>query len=154
MPSRFALLLSALALLAPAAAVQAADEIFVTAEGAIRGYDAVAYHRDSRPVLGQAKFVHDWKGAQWHFASAENRDRFAADPERYAPAFGGYCAYGTSQGYKVSTQPEAFAVIDGRLYLNYNLPVQVTWNKDRAGYIAKAKSNWQTLESEAYTSGQ
>lgn len=142
----FALLLLALAL--PAAAV---DEVFQTGDGAIRGYDPVAYHLEGRPVKGRAEFRHDWNGATWRFASAANRDRFAADPARYAPQYGGYCAYGTSRGYKVSSDPEAFAVVDGRLYLNYSKPVQTTWNKDRPGHIAEADRRWVDLGATPYT---
>jgi YHS domain-containing protein len=144
-----ALLLAALALFAPAP-VLAADEVFQTAEGAIRGFDPVAYHTQGKAVRGSAKFTHAWNGATWRFASKRNRDRFAAAPDRYAPRYGGYCAYGTAQGYKVSTDPDAFAIVDGRLYLNYSKPVQLTWNTDRPGYIAKADRNWVELEHEAY----
>jgi hypothetical protein len=135
--------------LPPSAA--AIDEVFQTAEGAIRGYDPVAYHLENRAVRGRADFTHDWNGARWRFASAANRDRFAAEPARFAPQFGGYCAYGTAQGYKVSTDPEAFAVVDGRLYLNYSKAVQATWNRDRPGYIAAAERQWTVLAATPYT---
>jgi hypothetical protein len=128
----------------------AADPVF-TADGvAIRGYDPVAYHRLQQPVAGKPEFSHRWNEAEWHFVDAANRDAFAKDPLKYAPAFGGYCAFGASRGYKVSTEPAAFAIVDGVLYLNYSQPVQNTWNTDRPGYIAKAKQEWLTLESEAY----
>ena len=146
MPIR-ALLLSLLACAAPALAV---DEVFVTDEGALRGYDPVAYHLEGKPVKGVAEFSHDCNGASWRFASAANRDAFAADPQRYAPAYGGYCAFGTSRGYKVSTLPEAFAIVGGRLYLNYSTEVQATWNRDRPGYIEKADEVWRTLASTPY----
>ncbi len=128
----------------------AADEVFVTAEGAIRGYDPVAYHTQSKAVPGLPTLTHAWNGATWRFASEANRTRFAADPERYAPRYGGFCAYGLSRGYKVSTDPQAFAIVDGRLYLNYSLPVQTTWNRDRPGHIRKADAQWKTLEHAAY----
>ena len=140
-----AVLLLVLAL--PAAAV---DEVFQTDDGAIRGYDPVAYHVENRPVKGRAEFSHHWNGASWRFASAANRDLFAADPARYAPQYGGYCAFGTSRGYKVSTDPAAFAIVDGKLYLNYNKPVQTTWNRDRPGYIATADRNWVELAPTPY----
>ncbi len=136
-----------------ASTVVAEDRVFVTDAGAIRGYDPVAYHRDSRAVPGADDITHDWNGATWHFASVANRDAFAAEPGRYAPRYGGYCAYGTSQGYKVSTDPEAFAVVDGVLYLNYNRAVQATWDSDRAGYIGRADANWTKLEDEPYDKG-
>jgi hypothetical protein len=133
---------------------RAADEVFVTAEGAIRGYDPVAYHLQSKPVRGLPSITHRWRGADWRFANVANRDRFAADPERYAPRFGGYCAFGTAQGYKVSTDPRAFAVVDGRLYLNNSRRVQLLWDLDRPGYIAKASTNWTTLEASPYTNDE
>jgi YHS domain-containing protein len=136
-----------LVLALPAAAV---DEVFQTEQGAIRGYDPVAYHVENRPVKGRAEFSHRWNGANWRFASAANRALFAADPARYAPQYGGYCAFGTSRGYKVSTDPDAFAIVDCKLYLNYSKPVQTTWNRDRPGYIATADRNWVELAPTPY----
>ena len=148
-PFLLTLLLAAAALFASAPA-HAADEVFATAEGAIRGYDPVAYHVQAKAVRGSPKFTHAWNGVTWRFAYRRNRDRFAADPARYAPRYGGYCAYGTAQGYKVSTDPDAFAIVEGRLYLNFSKPVQATWNTDRPGHIASADRNWRGLEHEAY----
>ena len=154
-PLALCLLLVSLSLLATFAPTRAwaADETFATADGAIRGYDPVAYHVENRPVRGLPSLTHRWNGATWRFASKANRERFVADPERYAPRYGGFCAYGTSQGYKVSTDPAAFAIVDGRLYLNYSKPVQFTWNLDRPGYILKANHNWKALEHSAYAPG-
>src|SRR5512134_970368 len=87
---------------------------------ALRGYDAVAYHTEGRPVAGRAEFEYRWNGARWRFASAAGRDRFAASPERYAPQFGGYCAYAVSRGYTADVDPEAWRIVDGALYLNYS----------------------------------
>ncbi|MBD8524635.1 YHS domain-containing (seleno)protein [Pseudomarimonas arenosa] len=129
---------------------QAVDEVFSTEDGALRGYDVVAYHTEHKPVLGSAAITHPWNGVTWRFANEANRDRFAADPQRYAPQYGGYCAYGTSRGYKVSTQPEAFAIVDGKLYLNYNTEVQKTWNQDQPTFIQQANQVWQTLEDQPY----
>jgi YHS domain-containing protein len=131
----------------PAVAV---DEVFETGAGAIRGYDPVAYHVAGAAVEGSPAIAHVWNGATWHFASAANRDLFAADPHKYAPAYGGYCAYGTSQGYKVSSDPAAFAIVGGRLYLNYSPAVLRTWNRDREGYIRAADRNWVGLEARAH----
>ncbi len=128
----------------------AADEVFVTADGAIHGYDPVAYHTQAKPVRGLMSIVHQWKGATWRFSNKVNRDLFVANPERYAPHYGGYCAFGISQGYKVSIDPNAFAIVDGKLYLNYNKQVQTKWNKDRLGYIVKANQQWNKLEHSAY----
>lgn len=146
--------LTLVGLAALAAQAHAEDRIFVTDAGAIRGYDAVAYHNAGKAIAGDPAYTFDWEGATWRFSSAANRDAFAADPVKYAPAYGGYCAYGTSNGYKVSTAPEAFAIEDGKLYLNYSIGVQKTWNKDRKGYIEKADNNWVTLQDEAYESDE
>lgn len=134
--------------LVPAAIAK--DEVFATADGAVRGYDVVAYHEQQQAVKGAVEFSHDWQGATWRFASAASRDKFAAAPEKYAPKYGGYCAYGMSQGYKVGVDPEAFAIVDGVLYLNYSKSVQATWNTDRATYITTADANWRKLEHSAY----
>lgn len=113
-----------------------------TATGvAINGYDTVAYFTQSKPIKGSDAFVHEWNGAKWKFASQPNLDLFKADPAKYAPQYGGYCAYGVSQGYLVSIEPEQFTVLDGKLYLNYDSGVQKKWTKDIAGFnqIADAK---------------
>ena len=153
--SRLLIVLALAASLAFSMAASAADPVFVGAadgggRAAIRGYDPVAYHLEHKPVLGKPEFKAEWNGAEWRFVSAANRDAFKLDPARYAPAFGGYCAFGASRGYKVSTDPDAFTIEGGKLYLNYSIPVQNTWNKDRPGYIEKATVNWKTLEAEAY----
>ena len=133
-----------------AAGAMAADEVFVADSVAIRGYDPVAYFTEGAPVKGEPQFRHEWNGVEWQFASRENLERFKADPERFAPQFGGFCAFGMSRGYKVGIDPAAFTVRDGKLYLNYSLPVQATWLKDTDAYIDKAEVNWVTLEHEAY----
>ena len=113
---------------------------------AIRGYDPVAYFRDGGPRQGKPEFAAQHDGATWWFASAEDKALFEADPEKYMPAFGGFCAYGTSRGYLVKIEPEAWSIVDGRLYLNYDLSVRDTWLKDPKGYIAKADANWPHLD--------
>ena len=115
---------------------------------AIQGYDAVAYVLNQQATKGEPAYRHDWRGVTWHFASAANRDRFAATPESFAPQFGGFCAYGVSRGYAVDVDPQAFAVVDGKLYLNYSKRVQATWNQDRAGYIEKARANWPKVSAD------
>jgi YHS domain-containing protein len=141
MTARTLLLAAALAFAAPAFAQKA--EVYSSWLGAaIRGYDPVAYFTEGKPVEGSRKFSHEWKGATWRFASAANRDAFAAAPEKYAPQFGGYCAYGVANGYTVSTVPEAWTIVEGKLYLNYSLGVRADWLKDVPGYIGKANANW------------
>ncbi len=130
------------ALMLAGAALAQKAEVFSDGGSAIRGYDPVAYFTEGQPVKGKADFSHQWKGATWRFASAENRERFAAAPEKYAPQYGGYCAYGVAGGYTVKTEPDAWSVVDGKLYLNYDRSVQASWAKDPAGYIRKADANW------------
>lgn len=124
------------------------SEIFVKDSIAINGYDAVAYFKQSAPVKGQTQFTYLWKGGKWLFSSAENMNDFKANPEKYAPQYGGYCAYGTADGHKAPTDPEAWTVLDGKLYLNYNKKVFGLWQKDRANYIIKADKNWPTVKTQ------
>lgn len=109
---------------------------------AINGYDAVAYLNERAPVEGSPDHTFDWRGATWRFASTANRDAFATDPERYAPQYGGFCAFAMAQGQKVRTDPAAFSVVGGKLYLNYDAPVRTRWEADRDGYIAAANERW------------
>jgi YHS domain-containing protein len=116
---------------------------FFEAEGfALRGYDPVAYVETNAPVRGSAAHTFEYKGSKFLFESAANREKFAADPTKYAPQYGGFCALGTANGYKVSTQPDAFKVVDGKLYFNYDRKVLELWSKDIPGYLGKADANW------------
>lgn len=112
---------------------------------AILGFDPVAYFTLGKPVKGDDAFMHVWKGAKWLFASAENRALFIADPERYAPQYGGYCAYGVARGRLVSIEPDKFAVINGKLYLNFNADVQAKWSLDPVRYITEANVRFPEL---------
>ncbi len=116
--------------------------IFSTKEGAIKGYDPVAYFTMNKPTKGMNTISHLWNGATWHFASESNKQLFTANPEKYAPQYGGYCAYGWAQGYAVKIEPDAWAIEGGKLYLNYNKSVQKDWDKERSGYIKKADINY------------
>ena len=109
---------------------------------AIRGYDTVTYFTDGEPQPGSAAFSHDWKGAVWLFASAAHRDAFKADPERYAPQFGGYCAYAISKGHALEARPEVWSIVDNKLYLNLGPGAQSLWREDVPGNIARATNNW------------
>ena len=122
----------------------AESEIYVnSATGeAINGYDPVAYFTEMKPVRGDPAFAYAYKGASFLFASAENRELFAADPAHYAPQYGGWCAYAMAQGAFATTAPEAWTVRDGKLYLNYSTGVRQLWQKDPAGYIVQADANW------------
>lgn len=109
---------------------------------AVNGYDPVAYFADARPVEGSPKFESRYKGATWRFASAANKAAFDADPARYAPQYGGYCAWAVSQGYTAKGDPANWRIVDGKLYLNYNAEVQQTWEKDIPGNVRRADGNW------------
>ena len=112
---------------------------------AINGYDTVAYFTVGKPVKGQDTLAHDWNGAKWKFSTQAHLDLFKANPEKYAPQYGGYCAYGVTRGYLVKVEPDQFTVRDGKLYLNYDAEVQATWSKDAAGYIRVADSKFAAL---------
>jgi YHS domain-containing protein len=123
-----------------------AQAVNVDAAGvALSGYDPVAYLADSAAVMGSAALIASHDGATYRFASVAHRDTFQADPARYVPMYGGYCAYGVANGHKVKIDPEAFRVLDGRLYLNYSKGVQAKWIKDIPGNIAAAERNWPAL---------
>jgi YHS domain-containing protein len=96
-----------------------------------------------------AEYTVEYKGSTFRFVSRANRDAFAADPEKYAPQYGGFCAFGTARGYKASTDPVAFTVVDGKLYLNYNRDVQKQWRADIPGFVAKADKNWPAVSRQS-----
>jgi len=123
-------------------------EVFVKSEEAIRGYDPVAYFKERKPVEGKKAFSFVWKDATWLFSSNENLEDFKSNPTKYAPQFGGYCAYGMMQGHKAPTSPDAWTIVDDKLYLNYNTNVRDLWNKDQKGYIDTAIKNWPTVKLE------
>ena len=112
---------------------------------ALAGTDVVAYFREGAPVAGSEAHTHDWQGVTWRFASAANRDAFAADPEAYAPQYGGFCAWAVSEGYTAPTDPGAWKIVDGKLYLNYSRRIQRRWERDIPGHIAAADANWPSL---------
>ena len=124
----------------------AISPVNTTDEGvAIKGYDPVAYFTQNKPVQGSAEFEYLWNGAKWRFANAEHRDLFKADPEKYAPQYGGYCAYAVSQGKTADIDPDAWTIFEGRLYLNLDKDVQKLWEKDMKGYIRKADEHWPRM---------
>ncbi len=116
--------------------------VFATEDGAIRGYDPVAYHTVGVPTKGSVSHSSVYNGETWYFGSEQHKSMFDADPERYAPAYGGYCAYAMSKNYVVSTDPNAWHIENGQLYLNYSLGVRKTWLKDVSGHVARADANW------------
>jgi len=119
--------------------------VFATDDGAIRGYDPVAYFTMGEPTRGSDQFTTSWQGATYKFASAANLALFKEEPEAYAPQYGGYCAYAVSKGATAGTVPEAWTIVDGKLYLNYSLAVQQRWRKDVPGHIRAADRNWPAV---------
>lgn len=125
----------------PAAVRHNADRNKVAA----KGYDVVAYFSDQRASAGTPAFSHEWQGVIWRFATAGNRDRFAASPEKYAPQYGGFCAFAVSKGYTASIDPEAWSIVENKLYLNYSTGVRAEWLTERDANIAKGDRNWPAL---------
>jgi YHS domain-containing protein len=105
------------------------------------GYDVVSYTQGG-PKKGDAKFAASYNGAKWYFASAENMKAFQASPGKYAPAFGGYCAYAVANGVTAKGDPKIWKIVGGRLYLNLNKAAQSRWNADIPGNIASGNANW------------
>jgi YHS domain-containing protein len=141
------LVLAASGFAAPAAAGGVVNSSFLGSV-AIEATDPVAYFTEGKPVEGSSEFEHEWMGATWRFASAENRDLFAADPEKYAPQYGGYCAWAVSQGYTAKIDPEAWTIVDDRLYLNYSKDVRTQWSQDVPGNITKGDANWPKIRAD------
>jgi YHS domain-containing protein len=112
---------------------------------AIKGYDPVAFFTDGKPVKGKPEFLAHHDGALYYFASQEHRDLFKADPAKYEPVFGGYCAFGVSKNKLVDIDVDAFQIMDGRLLLQYSKGVRDSFNKDAKGNLAKANVNWPTI---------
>ncbi|MDZ7359526.1 MAG: YHS domain protein [candidate division KSB1 bacterium] len=112
----------------------------------LKGYDPVAYCVVGKPVKGEAKFGYTWRNATFRFSSTGNLELFKKSPEKYAPQYGGYCAYAVSQNYTAPVDPEAFDIVNGKLYLNYSKAVQKKWRENRDNYIAAADKNWPALK--------
>jgi YHS domain-containing protein len=113
---------------------------------AIKGYDPVAYFTEAKPVLGDAKYSAQHLGATYHFSSAEHKSLFEGNPDKYAPQYGGYCAFGVSKEYKFDIDPQAWAVVDDKLYLNLNPKVQTRWLDEQDELIVEADSIWNTIK--------
>ena len=116
---------------------------------AIKGYDPVAYFEVGEPTRGDAAFSHEWNGATWHFSSAEHRDAFREDPEKFAPRYGGYCAWAVSRGKTAGIDPDAWKIVDDKLYLNYSSRIQKRWEKELEANIEAADGHWPRLLEKA-----
>jgi hypothetical protein len=128
--------------LATASRLLAADAVYSKDGLALSGYDPVAYFTAGKAEKGSSTFETEWGGTRWRFASAANRDAFVTSPEKYAPQYGGYCAYAVSRGYTAPTDPQAWRIVGDKLYLNYDLKVRDLWEKELPEVIAKGDRNW------------
>lgn len=115
---------------------------------AIHGYDTVAYFTEGRAAKGKSEFGHEWQDAQWHFANATHRDLFIANPERYAPRYGGYCTLGLALGEYSDVDPEQWTIIDGKLYLNKNAAIRDQFRKGPEHYLFLSEANWQKYQNQ------
>jgi YHS domain-containing protein len=129
------------------AAHAASPPIYMPSSGlALGGYDTVAYFTDGRATEGSAQFETTWQGARWRFASQQNLEMFRAAPERYAPQYGGYCAWAVgARNYLAPGSPQHWRIVDGKLYVNYDGGVQRQWLRDIPGFIAAADRNWPAI---------
>lgn len=131
----------------PAASAWAEDPIYTGrfSNTAVGGYDAVAYHTQGEAIRGERAYSTEWRGAEFRFASQANLDLFVSDPEAYAPAYGGYCAWAVSEGYTAKGDPNVWNIVEGVLYLNYNSQIQERWTADIPGHIQRANANYPDL---------
>ena len=113
---------------------------------AIKGFDPVAYFQENKAIEGENTISYKWSGSIWKFTSEENLEKFKIQPEKYAPQYGGFCAYGASENHLSPTDPEAFTIVDSKLYLNYNKKVKELWIKNTEQRIQKANEYWLTLK--------
>ena len=141
------LMITAFVLMGFAAPAFAADKVSTGtfSNKAVSGYDTVAYFTQSKPVKGSSDHKSEYEGATWLFSSAENKAKFDENPAKYAPQYGGYCAWAAAQGYTASGDPDQWAIHNGKLYLNYNADVKQKWDADRDGFITKADQNWPNI---------
>jgi YHS domain-containing protein len=111
-----------------------------------KGYDVVSYFAVGKPVAGSDRYTTEYGGVKWQFSTAENLATFKSDPAKYAPQYGGFCAWGASVGKLFDVDPvNGWRIVDGKLYLNFNGDINATFSKDPASFIAKANQNWPSL---------
>src|SRR3974390_1421330 len=136
--------LGALIMLAAVSTIATAKDLVNVDHGgvAIQGYDPVAFFTDNRPVKGNAQFQSEYRGAKYYFVPQEHKAPFEKEPGKYEPQFGGYCAYGASQGHKAPIKIEAWQIVDGRLLMQYDLDIKDKFNQDQLGNLRKADQNW------------
>lgn len=144
-----AVAVSGLPLIAAAPAAQAEPPIYtgVFSNTALQGHDPVAYFTEGKPVKGDEAFTTEYMGAEFRFASAVNRDAFLADPQAYAPQYGGYCAWAMADGKHAKGDARHWRIVDGKLYLNYNKSIQKKWDADIPGFIERADTEWSDISN-------
>ncbi len=127
--------------------VMALDPVYTGffSNDAIKGYDTVAYFTENKAVEGKSEYSLEYQGANWLFSSQENLDLFKAGPEKYAPQYGGYCAYAVAKNQTASIRPELFTIHNGKLYLNYNQSINQKWTDAKEEFIKAADANWPGL---------
>lgn len=124
--------------------------VYSTKNGAIDGYDPVAFFMEGKPVKGKNGFSWSWEGAEWFFSSQANLQAFKKDPASFAPQFGGYCAFGIAdgEGHKAPTQADTWSIVEGKLYLNFNQKVKSLWIKNRDEFIKTGEENWSRVKQQ------
>lgn len=122
------------------------SEIFAPKGKAIKGYDVVAFFTDAMPVEGADSLKYHYRDADWLFASRTNLEAFKSNPDMYVPQYGGYCAFGTSQGHKAPTEAETWTILDNKLYFNYNMKVKENWSRKKEELIEKADIQWPLIK--------
>ena len=140
-------MISRRAFLAGTALAVPGTQLLAQAAPALQGYDPVAYFTEGAPRRGDAAHAFDWDDQRWHFASAAHRDAFAADPDRYAPQYGANCAWAAAEGHLAPVDPTAWAIVGGKLYLNFDARIQARWERDIPGFITRADANWPRLRN-------
>ena len=140
------LLIIAVVFISTSSIVQAQKSPVYAPNGiALEGYDAVAFFTQSKPVKGSASFSYNWEGAKWLFADKADLEKFRESPTKFAPQYGGYCAYGVSQGHKAPVQTDTWTILNNKLYFNYNSKVKETWVKNQSEYIDQANKKWPSV---------
>lgn len=138
-----------LALLAIPAGIASAGEQYTDRQGrALNGYDPVTYFTDGTAQMGVESITAEYNGASWWFVSEADRELFLADPGHYAPAYDGHCAWALADGRKVRSDPQAWRIVNGRLYLNFNADIQARWERDIPGNLERSEANWPALEAD------
>ena len=144
---RILTLFSASILLVMQVAVASGFAVDVDENGiALKSHDPVAYISDGKPTIGSASYTASTDGATYYFVSADHRDLFLADPAKYTPAYGGFCSLGVTQGMKITGDPNAWKIVDGKLYINSSTKALEIWSKDIPGNIEKANEIWPTIK--------